>query len=366
MAAHDDSCPVNRISIRQAITARRWCVTVRGKVVYKGTFTTIVSSLSFSTPVIVVDAQAVESKLGADQLRIQLGYPTAEFFKGEDPRADRRIREALRADGKLTEAVAAALAAAASSSAQPPSRQIGLGEAQTIRSTILNENREVQVALPETYGRTAIEGLAAALKTADPAAVPAWSYVDMKDEDHSSTPQRSLYNALEARYAEWRFPFFEDQAELDRAGGLKGLETHYERFSKRFGYTSPPPEARLIQIARIYIAAERHDEAIQLSDAYTVQYPAMAEGLVNQVGYDQLRRGQVERAVRTFKKNAETFPASPNVHDSLGDAYCRAGDAASGRRSYQQAARVAATRSPPHPRLAWYQEKASKECAAAP
>jgi hypothetical protein len=77
-----------------------FAVTVGATVVYQGSFTTIESSRSFSTPVIVVDAQAVEPKLGADQLRIQLGYPTAEFYKGEDPRADRRIREALKASDK--------------------------------------------------------------------------------------------------------------------------------------------------------------------------------------------------------------------------------------------------------------------------
>jgi hypothetical protein len=79
-------------------------VAVGGKDVYKGKFTTVASSLSFSTLVVVVDAQSVEPKLGADQLRVQLGYPTAEFFKGEDPRGDRRIQDALKAGGKLTEA----------------------------------------------------------------------------------------------------------------------------------------------------------------------------------------------------------------------------------------------------------------------
>ena len=79
-------------------------VTVNGKVVYKGTFTTTLSSKSFSTLVIVLDAQSLDPKLRKDELRIQLGYPTAEFFKGMDPRADRRIREALEADDKLTEA----------------------------------------------------------------------------------------------------------------------------------------------------------------------------------------------------------------------------------------------------------------------
>jgi hypothetical protein len=92
-----------RLRKDRAVSGIPFAVTVGGNVIYTGTFTTVMSSKSFSTPVIVVDAQLVKPKLGADQLRIQLGYPTVEFFKGEDPRADRRIREALKAEGKLTE-----------------------------------------------------------------------------------------------------------------------------------------------------------------------------------------------------------------------------------------------------------------------
>jgi hypothetical protein len=88
----------------QAISGIPFAVNVGGKVVYKGRFTSIVSSRSIATPIIVVNAQSGDSKLGTDQLQIQLGYPTAEFFKGEDPRADKRIREALKAGDKLTEA----------------------------------------------------------------------------------------------------------------------------------------------------------------------------------------------------------------------------------------------------------------------
>jgi hypothetical protein len=93
-----------RLAKDRIVSGIPFAVTVGGKDVYKGKFTTVVSSMSFSTPIIVVDAQAVEPKLGADQLRIQLGYPTAEFFKGKDPRGDRRVREALKAADKLTEA----------------------------------------------------------------------------------------------------------------------------------------------------------------------------------------------------------------------------------------------------------------------
>ncbi len=211
--------------------------------------------------------------------------------------------------------------------------------------------------------RDGVQRFAATLKGAATSEVPTWSYVDMSGEDHSSTPQRTLYNSLEARYAEWRFPFFEDQAELDQAGGLQGLEAHYQRFSARIGYSAPPPEARLLQVGRIYIAAGRHDDVRQLARKYAAHYPGMSEGLVNQIGYDQLRRGQVEAAVQTFKSNTEAYPSSPNVHDSLGDAYCRAGDTASAVQSYKRAARVAQMQSPPDPRLSRYREKAKKGCA---
>src|SRR5215831_7912936 len=60
-----------------------FAVTVGGKVVYQGSFTTTESSRSFSTPVIVVDAQAVEPKLGADLPR---------------PRAERLVRPVDRLD----------------------------------------------------------------------------------------------------------------------------------------------------------------------------------------------------------------------------------------------------------------------------
>src|SRR5262245_60528902 len=58
-------------------------VTVGGTVSYKGVFTTVASSLAMSKVVIVVDAQDLNSTLGTDQIRVQLGYPGKDFFKGE-------------------------------------------------------------------------------------------------------------------------------------------------------------------------------------------------------------------------------------------------------------------------------------------
>ena len=211
--------------------------------------------------------------------------------------------------------------------------------------------------------RGGITTLVDALKAAAPGTAPNWSFDDLVGEDHSSTKQRSLYYALERRYAEWRPPYFETRAELDSIGGLKALEAHYERFSKRLGYTNPLPMDLVLQVGQIYLASERHADVVTLANAYAASYPGAAENLVNQVGYDLLRRGQLERAVEVFKKNAAAFPASPNVHDSLGDAYCRAGNAALGQQSYQAAVRAAEARTPQPARLSWYRDKAAKGCA---
>ena len=76
-------------------------VSVGGKSVYDGKVTSTFSSFSFATPVIVVDQ--VTEGITADQLRIELGYPAKNLFKGEDPRADQRIDAALRAANKLAD-----------------------------------------------------------------------------------------------------------------------------------------------------------------------------------------------------------------------------------------------------------------------
>ncbi|AMY08683.1 hypothetical protein LuPra_01887 [Luteitalea pratensis] len=210
--------------------------------------------------------------------------------------------------------------------------------------------------------RDGLRRFADALRSAGAGGGPAWTSADLQDEDHSSTPQRSLHDALEARYQEYRFPFFENLSELDGAGGLQALEAHYRRASTRFGYDSPPPEARLVAVGRIFLTEGRHDDVVRLARAYAKPYPVMAERLVNQVGYDQLTRGQVPAALRTFKDNVDAFPHSPNAYDSLGDAHCRAGDTVSAIASYQQAARVAEASTPQHPRLATYQKKARTGC----
>jgi len=75
---------------------------VDGKVVYRGTFTTVLSSGVIRGPVIVLDRHTLDARLGEDQIQIQEGYPGAIASDGrEDLRRQLVVLEALIATGKL-------------------------------------------------------------------------------------------------------------------------------------------------------------------------------------------------------------------------------------------------------------------------
>lgn len=52
----------------------------------------------------------------------------------------------------------------------------------------------------------------------------------------------------------------------------------------------------------------------------------MSESQLNGLGYMLLSRGKNKEAIQILKLNAETYPQSPNVYDSLGEAYLSVGD----------------------------------------
>jgi hypothetical protein len=62
-----------------------------------------------------------------------------------------------------------------------------------------------------------------------------------------------------------------------------------------------------------------------------------SEALMNRFGYNLLQAKRIDDAVEVFKLNAEAYPSSANVHDSLGDALAAAGQKEEAIKSYERA-----------------------------
>ncbi len=120
---------------------------------------------------------------------------------------------------------------------------------------------------------------------------------EFPEENHASVVLPAYYWGLRKVYEGW-IP--------GKIGPLNELEDHYKKLSKRFGYTIFTPETML-----------------------------------NSIGYQLLQSGKNDEAIGVFRKNAENYPNSSNVFDSLAEAYERSGDKKRAKENYQKAYEIA-------------------------
>jgi dienelactone hydrolase len=68
-----------------------------------------------------------------------------------------------------------------------------------------------------------------------------------------------------------------------------------------------------------------------------------SEALLNRFGYEHLAMGDTKVAIELFQMNVTAYPNSPNVYDSLGDAYLAAGQKDLARQNAQKALQLLAS-----------------------
>lgn len=77
------------------VSGKPFVIKLNGKEIYKGSFWTSLSSLSYSG--IVINISMIQNNI----LKIEKGYPTSEFFEGIDPRNNSEIFNYFQKNGKL-------------------------------------------------------------------------------------------------------------------------------------------------------------------------------------------------------------------------------------------------------------------------
>jgi dienelactone hydrolase len=101
--------------------------------------------------------------------------------------------------------------------------------------------------------------------------------------------------------------------------------------------------------SRFLALADEHDglhKAEQMfADARRADPNAVlfSEALINRFGYEHLAMGDTQSAIELFQLNVAAYPNSPNVYDSLGDAYLAAGQKNLARENAQKALQLLAS-----------------------
>jgi len=83
--------------VKRREEGRAFVVVADGVRCYHGAFWKLIWSVSYPYPVILIDSTLTKT------IAIGRAYPTPAFAKGEDPRSDKRIYDALKRKSKLKE-----------------------------------------------------------------------------------------------------------------------------------------------------------------------------------------------------------------------------------------------------------------------
>lgn len=164
-------------------------------------------------------------------------------------------------------------------------------------------------------------------------------------------------------------PVFEEAVELVPVAGDRvvqrdnGRELHVAESGALEARAPRQPSVPLVPLPAsashplLELEAGRFDEAVKLWRERARSDPKAAgeeEGFANALGYRLMER-DLPRAIEVLRLIATVFPDSSNAHDSLGEAYMKAGDTARAIAEYEQALRLfdADPRVPPPLRVEW-------------
>ena len=121
-----------------------------------------------------------------------------------------------------------------------------------------------------------------------------WHFKIMPEYDHQTVPLESLYRGLETIYSGFKLPG--NLAE----GGVKAIKAHYDKIKKKYFYNLP-----------------------------------YSEVTINGLGYQMAEKKNYDKAIEIFTFNVELFPGSPNVYDSLGEAYMLSGQLELAKKNFE-------------------------------
>jgi hypothetical protein len=85
-------------SLEVPVRGKSFVVCVDRKLIYWGAFWTPISSISFDGVTIWKPLSSQDPKV----IKLELGYPSSFFYKGEDPRNNAEVMKSLEQSGKLT------------------------------------------------------------------------------------------------------------------------------------------------------------------------------------------------------------------------------------------------------------------------
>ncbi|WP_298425265.1 serine hydrolase [uncultured Kordia sp.] len=146
-------------------------------------------------------------------------------------------------------------------------------------------------------------------------------------------------NQLEDKYRLEGYPDRGSLTEFEREGGIKALNTYFNKLSNLCGYDIKPSNGSLQQIMSLYYKNGNNQKGDSIRKAYMESHDPSRNDM-NQLGY-RIFKFNYQKAAEIFKEATEKFPNSPNLWDSLGESYLKCKAYEKAVRSFGKAVKLA-------------------------
>ena len=103
------------------------------------------------------------------------------------------------------------------------------------------------------------------------------------------------------------------------------------------------PQIQMLTLIDQPGGAQKAREKLEEARKHDAKAVLFSEVLVNITGYEHMQAGDVKGAIEILKLNADAFPESPNVYDSLGDVYLADGQKDLARQNAKKAIEMLAS-----------------------
>lgn len=134
-----------------------------------------------------------------------------------------------------------------------------------------------------------------------------------KGDDHLSTPHRTLYDALELLFSDWRMRLYNNEDPVDLT--LDAVESHYGTLSKRYGFAVPPEAAALNAVGQTLLRHKENEQGLAVLRRNVTYYPYLAV-THRELGEALQKLGRKEEALIAYRQALE---AAVNDETPYGD-----------------------------------------------
>ncbi len=165
-----------------------------------------------------------------------------------------------------------------------------------------------------------------------------WKSELFVEEDHWSTPYRTIYRGLTEYYYDYQPLLFESLQDYENAGGIQHLINHYQRRGEKYNVSHEIHPSTIFNLLSLSMRADNYESFDFFMTYFTGEIPGLYPvRWHHRYGQFYLKHEKLQKAQSFFKEALQAMPNSPLLYAGLGDVYQKLGEKQQAEEAYQKA-----------------------------